>query len=245
VNITEFFLMLYDQYGINLSIFYDDYDQEVFLRGLWHTGWLSIVSILVSVAIGAVGAGIQFSRSTIGIKLVDFYVQVFRNTPPLIQLYFFYFALGPTVTDMVGSSTPVLSNISWAIVSLSLYAGAFNVEIFRAGIEAVPASTLEAADALGLKRSQLFSRIVLPLAARISMPAMTNNLVNLIKTTTNAFAIAVPELLYASSQIWSEQTNTFEMMIVLLLFYCLTIGVFVMLMSHWERKIAVPGWGKT
>lgn len=63
--------------------------------------------------------------------------------------------------------------------------------------------------------------------------------------TPGDIAFAVPELLYASSQIWSEQTNTFEMMIVLLLFYCLTIGAFVMLMNYWERKIAVPGWGKT
>lgn len=245
MTISEFFLMLYERYGINLSIFFDSYDQNVFLRGLGYTALLSVVSIFASVSIGAAGAALQFSRSKFGNKLVDVYVQVFRNTPPLIQLYFFYFALGPTLTEMVGTSTPVISNIGWAIVSLSLYAGAFNVEIFRAGIEAVPGSTLEAADALGLKRSQLFVRIVLPLAARISMPAMTNNLVNLIKTTTNAFAIAVPELLYASSQIWSEQTNTFEMMIVLLLFYCLTIGAFVMLMNYWERKISVPGWGKT
>lgn len=245
MNISNFFLMIYEQYHINLSIFFDGYDQAVFLRGLQYTAWLSVASILVSTIVGIVGAGIQFSGARIGSKCVDVYVQIFRNTPPLIQLYFFYFALGPLLTQMIGSSDPVLTNVSWAIVSLSLYAGAFNVEIFRAGIEAVPRSTIEAADTLGLNRRQLFTRIVFPLAARVSMPAMTNNLVNLIKTTTTAFAIAVPELLYASSQIWSEQTNTLEMMIILLLFYCITIGIFVVLMNWWERKVAVPGWGRT
>lgn len=245
MTISDMFLTIYQEYGINLSIFFDSYDQAVFLRGLWYTAWLSGVSILSSIALGMIGAGIQFSRSRLGNKAVSLYVQVFRNTPPLVQLYFFYFALGPTVTNMVGAQDPVLTNISWAIISLSLYAGAFNVEIFRAGIEAVPEATVEAADALGLTRSQLFSRIMLPLATRISMPALTNNLINLIKTTTNAFAIAVPELLYASSQIWSEQTNTFEMMIVLLVFYISMIGMFVILMNWWERRISVPGWGRT
>lgn len=244
MSIPDFFSSLYDRHGINLSIFYDAYDREVFLAGLWHTGVLSVISIATSIVLGALGAAIQFSKSRPGNAIVALYVQVFRNTPPLIQLYFFYFALGPLLTQLAGLQTPILTNVTWAIVSLSLYAAAFNVEIFRAGIEAVPASTLEAASALGLSRSQQFRRIVLPLAARISLPAMTNNLVNLIKTTTNAFAIAVPELLYASSQIWSEQSNTLEMMVVLLLFYCVTIGAFVGIAHALERRMAVPGWGK-
>ncbi len=244
MNIPDFFQMLNTEHHINLSIFFDAFDREVFLRGLKYTAWLSIASIVFSSAVGALGAWIQFSRSRIGNGIVGAYVQVFRNTPPLIQLYFCYFALGPTISGLLGTSAPALSNVSWAIVSLSLYAGAFNVEILRAGIEAVPKATLEAAETLGMNRRQTFFRIVLPLATRISLPATTNNLVNLIKTTSNAFAIAVPELLYGSSQIWAEQLNTFEMMVVLLTFYCTVIGVFVYLMNCWERKIAVPGWGR-
>lgn len=103
---------------------------------------------------------------------------------------------------------------------------------------------IEAASAMGMNRRQIFVKVAFPLAARISLPALTNNLINLIKTTTNAYAIAVPEILYVSSQIWTQNLNTAEMMIVLLVFYLGLIGLFVLLMSLLEKSIAVPGWGK-
>ena len=86
--------------------------------------------------------------------------------------------------------------------------------------------------------------MVLPLSLRISFAGLNNNLVNLIKTSTNAFAIAVPELLYASSQIWSESLNALEMMVFLLVFYIAVIGVFTWLMHRIEHAVAVPGGGK-
>lgn len=239
----EFFRTAASKYGVNLTIFYDRFDADLFVTGVYHTLLLSAVSILLSVAIGVLGAYILFTRGRIAQRLVGGYIQVFRNTPPLIQLYFFYFALGPTLSNVFSSGGPLIGNVIWAIVSLTLYAGAFNVEIFRAGVEAVPSTTLEAAEALGMSRHQQFRELAMPLALRISFPALNNNLVNLIKTTTNAYAIAVPELLYAASQIWSEQLNTLEMMIVLLTFYILVIGAFIFLMGRWERGMKVPGWG--
>ena len=228
---------------INLSILYDAYDRDLFLQGIRYTAWLSVASIVGSLAVGAAGAYLQFSGGRWAQRLVGGYVQAFRNTPPLVQLYFFYFALGPALSSLSPGAGPVVSNVTWAIVSLTLYAGAFNVEIFRSGIEAVPHSTIEAADALGMNRAQIFRRVALPLAGRISLAGLNNNLINLIKTTTNAFAIAVPELLYASSQIWSENLNALEMMMVLLVFYMLVIGAFAWAMKRWERAVAVPGWG--
>lgn len=241
---SEFFLRLYEDYGINLSIFFDKFDQDVFLKGIEYTFYLSISSIIISVLIGVVGSWLVFSQSKIGFRITSIYIQIFRNTPPLIQLYFFYFALGPTLTNLFSLSNPIFSNVTWAIISLSLYAGSFNIEIFRSGIETVPTSTLEATEALGMNRFQTYTRVVLPLCFRVSIPALNNNLVNLIKTTANAFAIAVPEVLYASSQIWSEQLNALEMMIVLLAFYAVVIGGFVFLMGRLEKYIRVPGWGK-
>ncbi len=240
---ADFFRTLAAKYGVNLTIFYDRFDADLFATGIYHTLLLSVVSIALSVAIGVLGAYTLFTRGRVAERIVGGYVQVFRNTPPLIQLYFFYFALGPTLSSALAQGAPAVSNIVWAIVSLTLYAGAFNVEIFRAGIEAVPRTTLEAAEALGMSRRRQFREIALPLAFRISFPALNNNLVNLIKTTTNAYAIAVPELLYAASQIWSESLNTLEMMVVLLVFYTLVIGVFILLMNKWERGMKVPGWG--
>ena len=239
--VWDWFRWLYDTTGINLTIFYDPFDRGRFASGFLTTVKLSVVCILLSVVIGAVGAWIQGSRLRTARTLVYWYIQAFRNTPPLVQLYFFFFGVGSLLKASGGG--PLITNVEWAIVSLSFFAGAFNVEIFRAGVEAVPRTTVEAAESLGFTRSQAYVRIVLPLAFRISLPALNNNLVNLVKTTTLAYAIAVPEMLYVSSQIWSDELNVPVMMNVLLVCYFLLVGVLVYLMHRWERAIRVPGFG--
>ena len=135
------------------------------------------------------------------------------------------------------------STAAWAAISLSFFAGAFNVEIFRSGIEAVPKSTVEAAEALGFSKLQIYKDITLPLAFRVVLPALNNNLVNLVKTTTLAYAIAVPEMLYEANQIWSDNVNVTEMMIFLLLAYFALVGVLVGSMNRWERSMKIPGYG--
>ena len=158
---------------------------------------------------------------------------------------FFFFGIG-SLLSLAGASgrpVPIVSNVTWAVISLSFFAGAFNVEIFRSGVEAVPSTTLEAAESLGFSRLRTYLLIVLPLAFRISLPALNNNLVNLVKTTTLAYAIAVPELLYVSSQIWSDNLNVPVMMNVLLLVYILVVGALVWVMHRWERAIRLPGFG--
>jgi polar amino acid transport system permease protein len=240
--VWEWFRWLYDTTGINLTIFYDAFDRARFASGFWMTVKLSVVCIIGSVVIGVVGAWIQGSRVRFARTLVYWYIQAFRNTPPLVQLYFFYFGLGSLLRAAGGG--PLVTNVTWAIVSLSFFAGAFNVEIFRAGVEAVPRTTIEAAESLGFSRLQTYLRIVLPLAFRISLPALNNNLVNLVKTTTLAYAIAVPEMLYVSSQIWSDELNVPVMMNVLLVAYFVLVGVLVYGMHRWERRMRVPGFGQ-
>ncbi len=244
-RIADFFRWLADARGVNLSIFYDALDRSRFLEGLWTTVKLSLICTLLSLAIGIAGAWLQGARFTPARQLVQGYVQFFRNTPPLVQLFFFYFAVGnqlPHVVDEHGMLVPPISNVGWAILSLSLFAGAFNVEIFRAGIEAVPHAMVEAAESLGYSRLGVFWHVLLPLSFRISLPALNNNLVNLVKTTTLAYAIAVPELLYAAAQIWSEVLNVREMMNVLLVTYVALIAVLVLVMGRWERALRIPGY---
>jgi polar amino acid transport system permease protein len=238
--VWDWFRWLNDATGINLTIFYDAFDRGRFASGFWMTVKLSVVCIAASVVIGVVGAWIQGSRFRVARTIVYWYIQAFRNTPPLVQLYFFYFGLGALATGVGG---PLVTNVTWAIISLSFFAGAFNVEIFRAGVEAVPRTTIEAAESLGFSRLQAYLRVVLPLAFRISLPALNNNLVNLVKTTTLAYAIAVPEMLYVSSQIWSDELNVPVMMNVLLVCYFVLVGVLVYAMHRWERAIRVPGFG--
>jgi len=240
-GVWDWFRWLNDTTGINLTIFYDRFDRNRFISGFLMTVRLSVICIVASVVIGGIGAWIQGSRLRVARTIVHWYIQAFRNTPPLVQLYFFYFGLGSLLKAAGGG--PLVTNVTWAIVSLSFFAGAFNVEIFRAGIEAVPRTTLEAAESLGFSRTQAYLRIVLPLAFRISLPALNNNLVNLVKTTTLAYAIAVPEMLYVSSQIWSDELNVPVMMNVLLIAYFVLVGILVYLMHRWERAIRVPGFG--
>jgi len=238
---------LNDAYGINLVQFYDGFERARLLRGMWVTIELSVVCIAASIAIGIAGAWAQTNRAPFLRTAVQGYVQFFRNTPPLVQMYFFYFAVGPLMPRIVnqyGIAQPVLGSFAWAVISLALFAGAYNVEIFRSGIEAVQSSTVEAAESLGLDRWHIFRHIVMPLAVRVCLPALNNNLVNLIKTSTQAYAIAVPEALFVSSQIWSDRINVLEMMVTLFIFYMLLVGIFVWIMTRFERSLAIPGFGR-
>ena len=243
--IPDWFRELYQSTGLNFTVFYDAYDWNRYVQGVKMTLILSVITILASLVLGALGALIQSGPSRLLRGLVNAFVVVFRNTPPLVQLFFFYFGLGtmlPATETASGMREPMLNNVQWAIISLSLFAAAFNVEIFRSGIEAVPKTTIEAAEALGYKRFKAYRHIVLPLAIRVCLPALNNNLVNLLKTTTLAYAIAVPETLYALKQIWSESQNVLEMMIVLLATYGVLVGVLVWLMHRWERAMHIPGY---
>src|SRR5215831_12124904 len=214
------------------------------MDAVWESLRLMALCLVCSVLIGIAGAWLQGARSKLVRWSTQAYIQFIRNTPPLVQLYFFYFALGAYLrhTNAVGLEVPLVSNFAWAVICLSLYAGAFNVEIFRAGIEAVPRETVEAAEALGYSRLKAYAYVILPLAFRISLPALNNNLVNLVKTTTIAYAIAVPEMLYVANQIWSDELNVPEMMNVLLVIYLGLVGVVVYVMGRWERALRVPGY---
>ncbi|MCC7045234.1 MAG: amino acid ABC transporter permease [Alphaproteobacteria bacterium] len=243
--VAHWFRDLYATTGINLTIVYDAFDRSRFFSGVVVSLELVALSLTLSLAIGVAGAWLQGTQLKLLRLIVNGYIQIFRNTPSLIQLYFFYFALGPLITMRLpdGSSVPMVSNFSWAVICFSIYAGAFNIEILRAGIEAVPRATVEAAEALGYSRFNAYIHIVLPLALRICLPALNNNLINLIKTTTIAYAIAVPELLYVSNQIWSDAINVPEMMNVLLVTYVALVGLFVAGVTRLERALRVPGIG--
>jgi len=246
--LAEFFRQIAEDYPRwNFIWMYQPVQQSKILSGIWMTIKLSLACLVLSMVIGVLGAFAQGSRNVILRSLVQGYIQFFRNTPPYVQLLFFYFALGqftPTYSPDGWLEMPIISNVGWAIISLSFFAGAFNVEIFRAGIEAVPESTREAAESLGFSRSQSYRYVVLPLALRVSLPALNNNLVNLVKTTTQAFGIAVPELLYQSVTIWNDYPSAlYPTMLLVFVVYVVLVGILVMSMSKWESSMKIPGYG--
>jgi len=251
-SIIEWAHLLYEDTGINLVFIYESYERKRFLEGFLNTVRLASICIVCSVIIGVLGAWAQGARYWIVRAMVHAYIQVFRNTPPLVQILFFYFALGKTLDrlglmptyDAGGYQAPIIDNFGWAVISLSMVAGAFNVEIFRSGIEAVQKTTIEAAEALGYSRLLAYVHVVLPLAFRICLPALGNNLVNLVKTTTYAYVIAVPEMLYTANQMWSDNVNVPEMMVSLFFVYVGLIAILVWLLNRWERQLRVPGIGQ-
>ena len=246
--IADFFRQIAEDYPRwNFIWIYQPVQQDKILSGIWMTIQLSLACLALSMVIGILGAFAQGSRNVILRSIVQGYIQFFRNTPPYVQLLFFYFALGqftPTYSPDGWLEVPIISNVDWAIISLSFFAGAFNVEIFRAGIEAVPESTREAAESLGFSRSQSYRYVVLPLALRVSLPALNNNLVNLVKTTTQAFGIAVPELLYQSVTIWNDYPSAlYPTMLLVFVVYVVLVGILVISMSKWEFRMRIPGYG--
>jgi polar amino acid transport system permease protein len=242
---ADYFRELYDSTGWNFVIFYEQYEYDRFLEGMWVSIKLIAASLLFSIVVGFVGAWAQGAKSRIVRYGIAGYIQVFRNTPPFVQILFFYFVLGNLTPsyDAGGYQVAYIESFGWAVISLGFFAGAFNVEIFRSGIEAVPESTVEAAEALGYTRMMSYIYIIFPLAFRVCLPALNNNLVNLLKTTTLAYGIAVPEMMYTANQIWSDNVNVSEMMIVLFIFYVGLVAILVYGMHKWEKKMKIPGYG--
>jgi polar amino acid transport system permease protein len=242
---ADFFRELYETTGWNFIMFYEQYEYDRFLEGMWVSLKLIFASLAFSLVVGFVGAWAQGAKSKIVRYGISGYIQLFRNTPPFVQILFFYFVLGNLTPsyDAGGYQEAYIGSFGWAVISLGFFAGAFNVEIFRSGIEAVPESTVEAAEALGYTRLMSYIHIIFPLAFRVCLPALNNNLVNLLKTTTLAYGIAVPEMMYTSNQIWSDNVNVTEMMIVLFIYYVGLVAVLVYGMHRWEKKMKIPGYG--
>lgn len=241
-----FFQELYDTSNWNFVIFYDVDEWSRFIAACWTTVQLIVACLIFSLVVGILGAWAQGAESKVVRYCMSGYIQFFRNTPPFVQILFFYFVLGNLVPtyDAGGYQESYVSNFGWAVISLGFFAGSFNVEIFRSGIEAVPTATVEAAESLGYNRLQTYIHIVLPLAFRVCLPSLNNNLVNLLKTTTLAYGIAVPEMMYTANQIWSDNVNVAEMMIVLFVFYIGLVSLLVWFMARWENSMKVPGYGK-
>lgn len=160
-----------------------------------------------------IGLVIAFARTS-GIRVLSvpatFYVEVIRNVPLLLLLFMLYFgvpifALKTFPPDVARKL--ILDGDKSAILSLSIYAGAYLAEIFRAGIQAVGRRYLDAGRSLGLDRWGVARYITMPIMFRTVLPSMSNTFISLFKDTSLAAAIAVPELTFAAREL---STNTFR-----------------------------------
>ena len=180
-----------------------------FGQSVWVTLQLGAIVILTSLAVALLNVTLLSLHRPWLNRVIRAYVELARNTPLLIQLFFLYFGL-----PALGLS---LSGFATAVIAMTFLGGGYLTEALRAGVQAVPISQLEAGRAIGLSRWQLLRHVQLPQAWLTSLPALFANFIFLLKETTVASAVAVPELLYTTKNYIALYYKTYEMLAVLTL----------------------------
>ncbi len=191
-------------YALNFNLIWRYFDK--LWGGLILSLELALVAIAIGIAIGLCLAILHVGGGRIVRGFIGAYVEFIRNVPLLLLVYLVFYGL-PTAVDISYDATTSF------VATLSVYSGAYLVEVFRSGLAAVPAGLIDAAKAIGLTPWQRLAYVRLPTMLRITLPALSNTFVSLFKDTSVASVIAVPELTYGAQWI---NTNTFRIVEVYL-----------------------------
>jgi polar amino acid transport system permease protein len=229
-------------FGLNYNFLLDAYQRGSMVNGALTTVLLCVFTIIGSLIAGVALAAMLTSGKPYLARPARVFIEVTRNTPTLVQLYCAFLVLNMLLTQAVGAANP-LTPFAWVVIVISLHKGAFHAEALRAGIEAVPSVTLEAASSLAFSSRQLLWNVQLPLAMRFALPSLINNLIDLVKMTAVASAIAVGDITYASIMIWTQSDNVLELMILLLAFFGLLSFVVNCVGRALEARLRMPGYG--
>ncbi len=195
-------------------------------------GWIGIA---LAFLIGVICAFILFFRIPVAEKLVKCYVELFRNTPLLVQLFFIYYGL-PAIGIKVGAEV-------CGAVGLGLLGGSYMTESIRSGLEAVPVIQAESARSLGLNARQLFIAIILPQAFTISVPGIIANVIFLLKETSIFSAISLMDLMFTAKDLIGLYYNTTESLFLLVIFYILMLLPVSIAGSFLEKKTRFKMFG--
>ncbi|MCM3337545.1 amino acid ABC transporter permease [Paenibacillus sp. MER TA 81-3] len=177
----------------------------LFKAGLLFAVPLTLISFALGLALALLTALVRLSNIKPLVWMARFYVWVIRGTPLLVQLFIIFYGL-PSLGITIGAFPA-------AIIGFSLSVGAYNSEVIRAAIQSIPQGQWEAADSLGMTRAQILRRIILPQAARVSVPPLSNSFISLVKDTSLAATITVTEMFQRAQQIAAA---TYEHMLI----YC-------------------------
>lgn len=215
------------------------------LQGLWTTLWLTLLVTLLSVVLGLGIAVMRLSENPVLSSLAWGYIWLFRATPMLVQLLFWFnigylvptLTLGwPGLTPSVTLPTNELINaLGAAILGLTLHGMAYAAEFIRGGLLAVPQGQREAATMLGLSRQQIFLKITLPQSLRSIIPALGNFLIDNLKGTSMISVVAVTELLYSAQLIYNSNYKVIPLLLVATFWYVVVTSLLSVLQSWSER----------
>ncbi len=195
-------------------------------------GWLGIA---LAILIGAVCACIRYYRVPVLRRIVGFYIELSRNTPLLVQLFFIYYGL-----PKIGIQTN--AEICGA-VGLAFLGGSYMAETFRSGLESVDSIQRESAVSLGMNPYQVMRYVVIPQAASMSVPAFIANIIFLLKETSVFSAISLMDLMFTAKDLIGLYYKTTESLFLLVVFYLIILLPVSILGSVLERRLRYAGFG--
>ena len=201
----------------------------LFQKALFITLKLACIGIFFSIVIGLICNLLLAKENIFLSSLVNAYIELSRNTPLLIQLFFLYYGLpkfGIKLDEQV-----------CAIIGLSFLGGSYMSEALRAGIEAVHKNQIESGLSLGMNKYQLFRYVIMPQAISVSIPLIAANAIFLVKETSVVGIIAVKELMNLSKTLIGVYYKTYETMFLLIIFYLIILLPLSLILSYIERKI--------
>ena len=181
------------------------------LEGAWLTFQTCLLAVLGSLILGTLVAAARTSASPLLNRLSAVYVDIFRNIPFIVQLFFFYFGL-PEIGIYIDAFTT-------GVIAMSIAGGAFTSDVIRSGILAIDPGIIEAAQVSGLKKSTIFRKIVMPIALRASVRPLGSVFINLILTSSILSTITLNELTGSAKIVASQTFRPFEVYFVLLVAY--------------------------
>ena len=207
----------------------------LFIEAFWLTLRIGLVGILGSILIGLVVAMVVHFKVPVLKQIAGAYVELFRNTPLLIQLFFMYFAL-PRIGVLITAE-------ACGMLGLALLGGAYMAESFRSGLEAVESIQFESALALGMTRGQLMRHVVLPQAVTLSIQSFVANIIFLLKETSVFSAISLMDLMFVAKDLIGLYYKTTECLVLLVIFYLIMILPVSVLGTYVERRLRHGSFG--
>jgi len=191
--------------------------------------------ILIAFGLGVFSAFALYFKIPLLAAIVKIYIELFRNTPLLVQLFFIYFGL-----PRIGIS---ISAKVCGIAGLGLLGGAYMAESIRSGLDTVSESQINSASALGMTRAQIFRYIIFPQAVAVSIPAILANVIFLLKETSVFSAISLMDLMFTAKDLIGLYYNTVECLFLLVVFYCLMLLPVSFIGGYIEKKVRIGMFG--
>ena len=211
------------------------------ISGLVVTIELSVVSVVLSFILGLIVAMMRMSNWKPTLWLAHGYLEFIRNTPLLVQIFFWYFGSYKILPKALNDWLNTLNfEFSAAVLALTIYTSAFIAEDIRSGVRSIPKEQMEAARSAGFSYIRSMYYVVLPQAVRIAIPPLINQFLNLIKNSSLAMTIGVAELTYQARQVESFTFKGFEAFTAATLIYLALSVVVTGAITLYSKKVLNP-----